>query len=89
MRHLIFLIAAAGVSCARLFSNPIDDLAKTAPAELVKQMTLEEKVGQLIHIGMAGKAMNPALKADIEKYHVGGVILFEINLGKGPEIKAL
>lgn len=93
MKHLFLtltvILAGMPFMCAGLFPDPVEEYAKTETDRIVSQMTLEQKVGQLIHIGMAGKAASPQLKNDIEKYHVGGVILFEINLGTEEEILKL
>ena len=35
-----------------------EELLEQAPKDIVASMTLEEKVGQVIHIGMAGKRVN-------------------------------
>ncbi|GKU79948.1 beta-N-acetylhexosaminidase [Paenibacillus sp. L3-i20] len=43
-------------------------------------MTLEEKVGQLVIVGLNGTTMQPATKAMINKYKVGGFILFKDNI---------
>jgi beta-N-acetylhexosaminidase len=86
---LFTLLAGAPFTCAGLFPDPIEEFAKIETDRIVSQMTLEQKVGQLIHIGMSGKTAGPQLKSDIEKYHVGGVILFEANLGTEQEITAL
>lgn len=86
---LFTLLAGVPFTCAGLFPDPIEEYAKTQTDAIVSQMTLEQKVGQLIHIGMSGKTASPQLKSDIEKYHVGGVILFEANLGTEEEITAL
>ena len=57
------------------------DALKWADAEL-KKMTLEEKVGQLISVGINARFLNResdeflALRRQIEKNHVGGIILF-------------
>jgi beta-N-acetylhexosaminidase len=54
---------------------------KWADAEL-KKMTLEEKVGQLIFIGINGRFLNresdgfKELRRQVEQNHVGGIILF-------------
>ncbi|HBS06259.1 MAG TPA: beta-glucosidase, partial [Leptospiraceae bacterium] len=56
---------------------------------IVSSMTLEEKVGQLIHIGISGKDMRAGIESEIRKYHPGGVILFGINLGTANQVKNL
>ena len=59
-------------------------------AEIVSKMTLEEKVGQMLMPdfrnwnGSGFTVMNAEVKGVIEKYHLGGVILFAENV-KGTE----
>ncbi|MCE9597179.1 MAG: hypothetical protein K8S54_04350 [Spirochaetia bacterium] len=92
MKYLLtplLILSTCIASCGSFLPDPIEEFAKQTPAEIVKQMTLEEKVGQLIHVGMSGKTSAATLKQDIETYHVGGVILFEANLGSAAEIRAL
>jgi beta-N-acetylhexosaminidase len=48
--------------------------------EQVGQMTLEEKVGQMVVVGFEGTAVNREIKNLIENNHVGGVILFKRNI---------
>ncbi len=47
----------------------------------IQQMTLEEKIGQMLIISFTGTSMGPTLKNDLIKYKPGGVILFSSNLG--------
>ncbi len=42
-------------------------------------MSLEEKLGQLILMGVQGTDLDPAAKAFITEQHVGGIILFKRN----------
>ena len=59
-------------------------------AEIVSKMTVEEKVGQMLMPdfrnwnGSGFTVMNDEVKGVIEKYHLGGVILFAENV-KGTE----
>lgn len=46
----------------------------------LKQMTLDEKIGQMLIISFTGTSMNTNLKNDLIKYKPGGVILFANNL---------
>lgn len=48
--------------------------------EQISSMTLEEKVGQMVVVGFDGTAVNAGIRNLIEKYHVGGVILFKRNI---------
>src|SRR5437763_4387665 len=61
--------------------QPSKDALKWADAEL-KRMTLDEKIGQLISIGINAKFLNQEsdefkeLRRQVERNHVGGIILF-------------
>lgn len=61
--------------------RPSKEALKWADAEL-KKMSLEEKIGQLISIGLNARFFNQEseeflnLRKQIEKNHVGGIILF-------------
>ncbi|PYT03056.1 MAG: hypothetical protein DMF65_05035, partial [Acidobacteria bacterium] len=61
--------------------QPSKDALKWADAEL-KRMTLDEKIGQLISIGINARFLNQEsdefreLRRQVERNHVGGIILF-------------
>ncbi|MBE7440376.1 MAG: hypothetical protein HS115_18140 [Spirochaetales bacterium] len=57
--------------------------------QIVSRMTLEDKTGQLIHVGMPGKTAGPAIRRELQKHRAGGVIYFGMNLGSREEIKKL
>ena len=48
--------------------------------ELMEEMTLEEKIGQLLVIGMEGKTYGDELDHLIRQYHIGGIILLGKNI---------
>ncbi|HOV27675.1 MAG TPA: beta-N-acetylhexosaminidase [Pseudobacteroides sp.] len=48
--------------------------------EKLNEMTLDEKIGQLVIVGFEGETIDSNTKELIEKYHVGGVILFKKNI---------
>ncbi|HEY8185205.1 MAG TPA: glycoside hydrolase family 3 N-terminal domain-containing protein, partial [Pyrinomonadaceae bacterium] len=62
-------------------SRPSKEALKWADKEL-KRMTLDEKIGQLIYVGVNATFMNQdseafkALRHQVEDNHVGGIILF-------------
>lgn len=56
---------------------------------LLAKMTLEEKVGQLMMVGFAGKEVDPAITDLVRGYRVGGVCLFGRNVGSSAQIGRL
>lgn len=46
----------------------------------LKNMSLEEKVGQLFQVGFQSKSINREIKDLIENHHIGGVIYFTRNI---------
>jgi beta-N-acetylhexosaminidase len=61
--------------------RPSKDALKWADSEL-KKMSLDEKIGQLIYVGVNASFLNresdayKALRRQVEEQHVGGIILF-------------
>lgn len=47
--------------------------------ELLARMSLEEKVGQLFMVFFQGPALSSELREMIERYHIGGIVLFSIS----------
>lgn len=47
--------------------------------DIIKDLTLEEKIGQMIIIGMDGTAITERIKLMIQKYKIGGIILYRKN----------
>lgn len=63
-----------------------------APPEveaLLARMTLEDKVGQLMMVGFAGKAVDPAITSLVQGYRVGGVCVFGRNISSAAQIGRL
>ena len=56
---------------------------------IVAALPAEKKVGQLIHVGLAGQKAGASIEKVIRDYHVGGIILFQANIGKAAEVTAL
>jgi len=46
----------------------------------MEEMSLEEKIGQLLIVGMEGKTYGDELDQLIRQYHVGGIILLGKNI---------
>jgi len=53
---------------------------KQVPELGVNDMTLDEKIGQMIFSGVNGTEMTAETKEIIDTYHVGGIILFGDNI---------
>ncbi|WP_240420549.1 beta-N-acetylhexosaminidase [Paenibacillus periandrae] len=69
------------------------DNQPTQPAdkvlEQIKKMSINEKVGQLVVVGMEGLTVNDQTTQLISEYHVGGFIFFKVNLKDTPQALAL
>ncbi|MCA0754177.1 beta-N-acetylhexosaminidase [Paenibacillus sp. N4] len=52
-------------------------------------LTVNEKIGQLVIVGLEGTAMTAQTKTMIEKYHVGGFILYKDNIADVPQTISL
>lgn len=57
--------------------------------ETIDKMTIEEKIGQLMIIGINGLTIDDYTKEMIEKYHIGGFILFKYNISDENQILEL
>lgn len=52
-------------------------------------MTLDEKIGQLFIIGIYGTTLDDKTKEIIDKYNIGGIILFSRNIESSSQLKEL
>ena len=57
--------------------------------EQIKTMTLEEKIGQILLVGLEGYELDEQAKEMIETYRVGGFILYEKNIKDAEQLLAL
>lgn len=57
--------------------------------KLVANMSDADKVGQLLMIGIHGKTLNGDAKFMLNEYRVGGIILFDRNMGTKDQVKSL
>lgn len=68
-------------------------LAPAAPsprvAAMVQSMTLEQKVGQILHVGFPGLEPGPEIAELVRRHHVGGVILFARNISDPVQVARL
>jgi beta-N-acetylhexosaminidase len=64
--------------------------AVTDPVEeILSQMTLEEKVGQMVMIGFHGTTANDDVNWMLNQYYMGGIILFDRNMENKAQVKTL
>lgn len=82
-KHLYILLALL------LWVFPVSNAQsapRVSPEEILKTMTLDEKVGQLFIVWFKGGEMSPFLQKAIGEYHVGGLIFYSITGNtKSPE----
>ncbi len=57
--------------------------------EQITKLSLEEKIGQLVIVGVDGYLSNENSRQLIEKYHVGGFILFKRNIQNSNQMLSL
>ncbi|MGN7356406.1 beta-N-acetylhexosaminidase [Paenibacillus sp. SAF-054] len=57
-----------------------DPVPKDPALDLLNKLSTEEKIGQLVLVGMDGTVASDAAKELIEKYHVGGFIFYKNNI---------
>ncbi len=55
---------------------------------IVREMSLTEKVGQMVMIGVQGTDLTDDSKFMLRQFHIGGVLLFDRNLESAEQTKA-
>ncbi len=56
---------------------------------LVESMTLQEKIGQMVMIGIEGTDVNEDSLFMLHQYHIGGITLFDRNMESREQVKRL
>lgn len=69
--------------------NQNQDTPEAKAKALVKSMSNEEKVGQLLIFGVYGTEANDDSKYMINSYHPAGIILFDRNMKDPDQVKTL
>lgn len=59
------------------------------PDALLARMSLEEKVGQLMMVGFAGKTVDESITRLVRGHHVGGVCVFNRNVASSAQVAKL
>ena len=82
----IFLLAGCGeVQEVKADVVPLQDPIE----EKLNSMTLEEKIGQMVMIGVYGTEINDDIIYSLNQFHFGGVIFFDRNLESVAQTKKL
>ena len=55
----------------------------------IKEMTLEEKIGQMVIVGFDGYTIDDSVRAMIQDYHVSGFILYGRNVESSSQLLEL
>ena len=88
----IFLIVAFTVGCFANAENSADknaQVVKVDPVEeILKSMTLEEKIGQMMIVGVHGQVINTDIRFLLDNYHFGGIIFFDRNMESKSQVKS-
>src|SRR5262249_20699954 len=56
---------------------------------LIAHMSLDEEIGRMLVIDFTGTAMTSDLISKIQRYHVGGAILYDRNITSAEPLRAL
>ncbi|MCL2012223.1 MAG: beta-N-acetylhexosaminidase [Cystobacterineae bacterium] len=56
---------------------------------LLSKLSLEEKLGQMMMVGFAGRTLDEATRAMLERFHVGGICLFKRNISSSQQVALL
>ncbi|MBQ9486459.1 MAG: glycoside hydrolase family 3 protein [Selenomonadaceae bacterium] len=66
----------------------VEKVEKPDPVEeILKSMSLTEKIGQMVLIGVHGTEMNDDIKFLLNQYHFGGIIFFDRNMQNKAQVK--
>ena len=92
---LIFGCSAAEKGTSQIPPQPAEETWATEKGirqlsvTLAGRMTIEEKVGQMMFVGIPGTTLTENTKAALAAMHAGGVILFDRNMETREQVKAL
>lgn len=105
MRKYIVLILAIVtlITFSSCTTSPIKNIGEKLPLNNIKnhtkdilitenvinEMSLDEKIGQMLLVGFDGEYINSDLSEMIQDHYIGGVILFGRNIKNKEQLKAL
>ena len=78
---LLMLITLICAGCGEIREVKADVLPPPDPIEeKLNSMTLEEKIGQMVMIGVYGTQLNDDIIFSLNQFHFGGIIFYDRNL---------
>lgn len=83
-----FLLTSLGAVAFGDGSSPKSTVDEQT-AQIVGSLSDEEKIGQMMMIGMTGTTVNPDISSMLSEYHMGGIILFDRNMETKEQVRAL
>lgn len=92
---IVVFILFAGCTNGKTNELPDETIPQTTPPEKdpieeqIKLMSLDEKLGQMIMVGLNGYVVDNAARQMLESYHVGGFILYGSNVESQEQLLAL
>lgn len=93
---IVFLVASVfnfysanviQVSAENNFAEKVAEPPKDPVEQILETMTLEEKIGQMMLVGVYGKAIDDNMKSWLNQYHFGGIIFFDRNMDDKAQVK--
>ena len=67
----------------------VENSSRDSIDEILNSLTLEEKVGQMVFIGVQGTELNNDIIVSLRDFHFGGVILYDRNMVSVAQTKKL
>ena len=71
-----------------LANQPVDP-AHARAEEILRGMSLEQKVGQLMMVGFGGRTMGPEISRLLLNHHIGSVALYSRNIANTEQLARL
>lgn len=81
VQYLVVVLMVVFAGCDKASHDTIQDT--------LNEMTLEEKIGQMLLVGFNGTSINEELNTLVEDEKVGGLILFKGNIETSSQLKSL
>ena len=70
-------------------SEPSESVELTQVESMLKKMTIDEKIGQMMMIGIYGYEIDENISWILDQYHCGGIILYDRNMDTKSQVKNL